>query len=284
MVVEAVHSPRFTGLPDASRIFGCTPAMQEVRTKVETAAVRGVPVLIEGESGTGKEVVARYIHLLTTQNCEPFVRVLMMGRPPRLLELELFGSEHGLGELQDGTHGANSFRSAGRGTLFLDEIFEMELPLQQRLNRFLEVGRDGEDSPLAAARVFCASTLSLERAIAQGRAEKRSPWISGCRVKMLPLRERKEDIPSLCEHLLENFARSFGKPAPRLSPDLLKRFQSWDWPGNIRELENWIARIVIFGTEDAIGPEVTRKQGLGRDFGRHRRVRSGSEARRRPRR
>jgi DNA-binding NtrC family response regulator len=133
------------------------------------------------------------------------------------------------------------------------------------------------------ARIVCSSSVNIQTAIRQGRVIERLLGGFGHRVTLLPLRERTEDIPELCEYLIEKFARSFSRPVPRLGPDLLEVFKRRTWPGNIRELENQIARIVIFGPDEAIGHDVQEKaevrQGLVR---RHRGMRGKGDVRRLP--
>jgi DNA-binding NtrC family response regulator len=183
--------------------------------------------------------------------------------PARLLEAEMFGYErNATGEVRETRNG--SIGIAAGGTLFLDGIGDMDLALQQKLARTLEHGHyarhDGIEEIALSARLICATRVDP-------KAGERNPTIleeflegsAHHHARLLPLRKRKEDIPQLCEYLLEKFARNFGRPAPHLSSVVLDAFQRWDWPGNIRELENWIARIVIFGTEEAIGLEFSRQ-------------------------
>ena len=119
--------------------------------------------------------------------------------------------------------------------------------------------------------MVCASTADLKTSFVEGGASGRLAGGLVHRVHLLPLRERKMDLPRLCEYLAEKFARNFGRPTPRLSPYVLETLEQWSWPGNIRELENWIARIVIFGTDEAIGLEFRRQMGQGECGGLKRR-------------
>jgi len=280
MVVETPQSCRHVELPDANKIFGRTPRMQEVRTKIEAAVGDNRPVLLEGESGTGKEVVARYLHLNSLQQAGTFVRVNCAAMSPRLLEMELFGSDQNLCGLPDFSLKSGSFGLAASGTLFLDEIFEIDLNLQEKL---FQVFRERHAGMPGRARIVCSSSVNVQTAIVQGRAVETSMGSFGHRVTLLPLIERTEDIPELCEYLIEKFARSFSRPAPRLGPDLLEIFKRRAWPGNIRELENQIARIVIFGPDEAIGHDVQKKVGVRPEaVRRHRAMRRKGDVRRLP--
>jgi two-component system response regulator AtoC len=181
--------------------------------------------------------------------------------PARLLEREMFGYESAACDVRQTKNG--SIGLAAGGTLFLDEISEMDFTLQQKLLRTLETGRygrqDGHEELAENARFVCASSHDLLSDKRGDTFHQELLKYLPHRVRLKPLRERKQDIPQLCEYLVEKFARSFRRPVPCLSSFVLKDFQQWDWPGNIRELENWIARIVIFGTEEAIGLEFRRQ-------------------------
>lgn len=240
----------------AEFIFGSTPGMQEARASFERAIDSDLPVLIEGESGTGKELVARYLHLSSSRAGEPFVRVNCGALPGTLLEDELFG----LRSARDA--GPGSAGLPAKGTLFLDEFADLDVVLRERVLEKLKAGssRRGE---VQNARVVCATSVDLQGALSQSRVSEGLAKALVHRIRLLPLRERKRDLPRLCEYLAEKFAVSFGRPLPRLGADVLELFEGWDWPGNIRELENWIARIVIFGTEEAVGAEFRNQTGRG---------------------
>jgi DNA-binding NtrC family response regulator len=250
-------------LPTAEFIFGSTAGMRKVREEIERAFCDDFPVLIEGESGTGKEVIGRFLHMSSIRSGAPFLKLNCAATPPDLLEAAMFGYEQrGARDVRPTEFG--SIGLAGGGTLFLDEIGDADSAFLQMLMQTLESGRyrhlGGNEDITATARFVCASSIDL------GTRLKSRTWVGGLlglfglhRVRLLPLRERKEDIPQLCEYLLERFARDFGRPVPHLSSNALEAFQRWKWPGNIRELENWIARIVIFGAEEVIGLEFSRQ-------------------------
>jgi len=235
-------------LPQPDQVFGCTPGMRAVRTKIEAATRDDRPVLIEGESGTGKEVVARYLHENSLRVSGPFVRVDCSWIQASMLGASASGNE---------SWRSDEFQAASGGTLFIDGIADTD----ETVKRWLAKGLLGK--PSVNARVVCASSSGLR---AGGNGKPSSDEFSNCfahRVRLLPLRERRQDIPVLCNYLIGKFASSFGRPTPRLSPSVLESFQGWNWPGNIRELENWVARIVIFGTEETIGPEFKRQMAAG---------------------
>lgn len=266
MVGETAQTFRRTELPSPEFIFGSTPGMREIRTRIELASKDDLPVLIEGESGTGKEVIGRFLHDLSGRREGPFVKVSCGAIPARLLEAEMFGYEKSTsGTIQETKNG--SIGIAGDGTLFLDEVREMDLTLQQKLLRTLKTGHYGrQDSSQELAvntRFVCASSRDPQPGT-EGDDERFLQCFVH-RVRLKPLRERKQDIPQLCEYLVEKFARNFRRPVPSLSPYVLRAFQQWNWPGNVRELENWIARIVIFGTDEAIGLEFKRQLGVWSD-------------------
>ena len=264
MSVEILDA-RNPELPGAEFIFGSTPEMQVLRGKVQAALEDDLPVLIAGESGTGKEVIAHFLHEQSGRRRGPFVKVNCGAVPSRVLEREMFVHDPSrLAHVPKRKIG--SIGLASGGLLFLDEIGEMELQLQRKLAPILQTGQyrneEGSEVLSASARFVCSSSLSVEQA--HGGC-----WVSaellGCFrhvLKLPPLRERKADIPQICEYLAQKFARNFGRPVPKLSESVLAAFDQWNWPGNIRELENWIARIVIFGMEGAIGLEFRRELGL----------------------
>lgn len=286
MILEAAQSIEFANLPDADGIFGRTPTMRDVRTKIEAAIHSNHPLLIEGESGTGKEVVARYIHLQSPRAASPFVRIPCAAIQSTNFESELFGS--GSDALMQSNDDPNSQRLELRteGTLFLDEVYELDPSLQQRLARSIELGRCGDRSHEALnRRILCSSSVNLNTAILGKTVTGSLGSKLTHRVRLSPLRERKRDIPMLCEYLIGKAARTFGRPVPRISAADLERLMEWDWPGNIRELENWIVRVVVFGTEEMselkINPAIDSVANRGR---RHRFLRVPADPRRRSRR
>jgi two-component system, NtrC family, response regulator AtoC len=270
MSAETAQTVRRVELPNAEYIFGSTPGMREIREKIDRALHDNLPVLIEGESGTGKEVLGRFLHVHSDRSGGPFLKVNCAAMPANLMEGEMFGYEGdaATGE-REGKSG--SIGLASDGTLFLDELGDLDLGLQQKLTHAIRSGHyrrvDGREDLRINARFVCATSFDLELAL---RNKTVLEEMVGClghhRLRLLPLRERKEDIPQLCEYLLEKFARSFSQPVPRLSSYVLGVFQQRKWPGNIRELENWMARIVIFGSEEAMGLEFSREQSVRQEL------------------
>lgn len=238
--------------------------MREIQEKIERAAHDNRPVFIEGESGTGKEVIGRFIHEHGLGKDGPFLKLHCAAASTRVLEEEIFGLEMAGAAIE--RKGGSGGPVSG-GTLFLDGIEGMDNSLQRNLAYALasasrrRIGARKEKS--MDARLVCASSLDPKLGLIANE-------LLACfvhRVRLLPLRERKEDIPQLCNYLLCKFARDFGRPVPDLSARAIEALQQWNWPGNIRELENWIARIVIFGAEDVVGPEFRRQLAVGETQG-----------------
>ncbi len=230
--------------------------MREIHEKIARAMRDDLPVLIEGESGTGKEVIGRFLHEHSVRGDGPFLKFNCAAASARLLEGEMLGYQK--------STGGRAVGLASGGTLFLDEIHDMDLLLQQKLTGIVRSGHyrriDGREDLAVNARFVCSTSSDLKTGL-QNRTFLKE--LLGCfehhRLRLLPLRERTEDIPRLCEYLLRKFARDFGRPVPHLSANMLEAFQQWRWPGNVRELENWIARIVIFGAEEVINFEFSRQ-------------------------
>jgi DNA-binding NtrC family response regulator len=248
-------------LPSAEFIFGTTAGMRGIREKIEVAFHDDLPVLIEGESGTGKEVIGRFLHAYSPRSKGPFLKLNCAASPAGMLEGEIYGHESNATARGTST---DSIGLASGGTLFFDEVGDLDLVLQRRLAETVASGcfhsRDGADQRAVDARfVFASSADAKGGPPRQCLLEKSLQPHAHYHLRLLPLRERKQDIPDLCEYLLGKFAREFGRPVPRLSSNALEAFQQWRWPGNIRELENWIARIVIFGAEEAIGLQFNRQ-------------------------
>jgi transcriptional regulator with PAS, ATPase and Fis domain len=206
-------------------------------------------VLITGESGVGKEVLARFIHARSDRQDGPFVKVNCAALPQDLLESELFGYERGAfsGALRDKP---GKFELAHRGSILLDEIGEMSPHLQAKL---LHVLQDGEYSRLGArrslsadARVLATTNARLTEAVAAGRFREDLYFrLDVIRIEIPPLRERRQDIPLLCEHFLRLYADKYKSPVRQLPADVLEAFMAHDWPGNVRELENAVRRYLI---------------------------------------
>jgi len=216
-------------------------------------------VLITGESGTGKELVARAIHNLSRRAEEPFVAVSCGAIPETLLEAELFGHEKGA---YTGTAGARDgyFQQAGKGTLFLDEIGELSLNAQVKLLRVLqqrEFNRLGSSRAIPVkARVLFATHRDLAQMVADGRFRTDLYFrVNVMQIKVPALRHRPEEIPLLANHFLEKYSSEYQKTVERIHPSAMLHLMDYDWPGNIRELENAIARAVIVTEGTVILPQ-----------------------------
>jgi DNA-binding NtrC family response regulator len=237
-------------------LFGHSERMLEVADLIERVSDTDVTVLIRGESGTGKELVARALHERSLRREKPFVKVNCAALPTELLESELFGFEKGAftGAIQ---HKPGKFEFANHGTMFLDEIGDMSFPLQAKL---LQVLQDGEFSRLGGkndvqvdVRVITATNKDLETAVADGSFREDLYFrLNVVTINLPPLRDRREEIPLLTEHFLKKYSVQYNKPLTAVTPELSLMFMQYEWPGNVRQLENLIKRMVVLGSETAI--------------------------------
>jgi two-component system NtrC family response regulator len=246
-------------LKDRSRlgnIIGVSAGMQEVFSLIERVSFADVPVLITGESGTGKELVARAVHEGSGRSRGPFVALNCAAVPEGLLESEFFGHERGAFTGAVRAH-AGRFEQADGGTLFLDEIGAMRVDLQAKLLRAIqehEIQRLGStQTKRVDVRILAATSLDLDEAIRQKSFREDLFYrLSVVPIHLPPLRERQEDIPLLVHHFLQSAARKLGREAPRIGPDAMERLQAHAWPGNIRELENCIERLLILSSGERL--------------------------------
>jgi DNA-binding NtrC family response regulator len=232
------------------------PALAQVRAVIDRVAETDVTVLIQGESGTGKEVVARALHEASQRRKGPFVKVNCAALPGELLESELFGYERGAftGAV---ARKPGKFEVAQRGTLFLDEIAEMSPAAQAKL---LHVLQDGAFSRLGGNReiqVDVRVVAATHRPLAELASKKlfREDLffrLNVVNVTVPPLRERREEMPGLIDHFVERFAARYGRPARPLSPRLRGLLERHPFPGNVRELENLVKRVVVLGSEEPV--------------------------------
>jgi two-component system, NtrC family, response regulator AtoC len=255
---------------DFTGLFGTSPRMEEVKNTIEQVADTAVTVLIRGESGTGKEVVARMIYAQSGRNDKPFVKVNCAAIPHELLESELFGYEPGA------FTGANrqklgKFDLANSGTLFLDEVSEMHPALQAKL---LHVLQDGEFSRLGGkrdisvdVRVLAATNKALEIAVQEGTFREDLFYrLNVITIHIPPLRERREEIPVFLEFFQRKYSEFYGKQPPPFTDYAMSRMQEYNWPGNIRELENLVKRYVIVGNEAQIIRELSTHKPIMNSF------------------
>jgi two-component system, NtrC family, response regulator AtoC len=247
-------------------LFGHSERMVDVRDLIERVSDTDVTVLIRGESGTGKELVARALHERSLRRDKPFVKVNCAALPTELLESELFGFEKGAftGAIQ---HKPGKFEFANHGTMFLDEIGDMSFPLQAKL---LQVLQDGEFSRLGGkndvqvdVRVITATNRDLETAVAQGQFREDLYFrLNVVAINLPPLRDRREEIPFLTDHFLKKYSVQYNKPMAAVTGELARRFMEYEWPGNVRQLENMIKRMVVLGSEAPILTELQQPSSM----------------------
>ena len=236
-------------LVQTERIVGNSPAMQEVYKTIGKVAKADATVLITGESGTGKELVAEALHFNSNRRSGPMVKVSCAALPETLLEAELFGHEKGsfTGAM---TQRRGRFEMADKGTIFLDEIGEMTVPTQTKLLRVLQerkIERIGSNLPIKVdIRIVCATNKDLQKLVEQGKFRDDLYYrLNVINIHMPPLRDRKEDVPSLVEHFLAKHRYSATAQPAAISEEAIKRLMEYNWPGNVRELENVIERAVV---------------------------------------
>jgi two-component system nitrogen regulation response regulator GlnG len=230
-------------------LIGQAPAMQEVFRSIGRLARSSMTVLITGESGTGKELVARALHQHGPRATKPFVALNTSAIASELLESELFGHERGSFTGADARR-IGRFEQADGGTLFLDEIGDMSTALQTRLLRvlaeseFYRVG--GQTSVNVDVRVIAATNQDLARAVEEGRfREDLYHRLNVIRINTPPLRQRRQDIPVLLGHYLEDAAQELDVPAKSLNSEAMEILQGYDWPGNVRQLVNATRRMTV---------------------------------------
>jgi len=240
-------------LPD---IIGESPTMKALFAQLSKVVDTRATVCIEGETGTGKELIARAIHYQSKRRDKLFVAQNCAALPETLLESELFGYRKGAFTGADHDH-KGLFEIASGGTLFLDEITELPLGLQAKLLRVLQ---EGEVRPLGAlkpisvdVRLISATNKSMEAEVEAGRFRQDLYYrLKVFPIRLPPLRERREDIPLLCQHFLKKYATEMKKPVGGISREAMDLLVSYHWPGNVRELENEIQRLVIQSEPNAV--------------------------------
>jgi DNA-binding NtrC family response regulator len=249
-----------------NELIGTSPAMQRLKDVIAKVAVTDSPVLIEGESGTGKELVAAAIHRLSARAKGPFIPVNCSAIPEDLLESEFFGHVRGAfsGAVADSQ---GLFRGADEGTIFLDEIAELSPALQVKLLRVLQ---EMQVRPVGSAktfevnvRVIAATNRDLDRAMTAGTFRQDLFYrLNVVRITLPPLRERRDDIPALASHFIRRFNRRFHREVRGIAPDALAALTAYEFPGNVRELENFVERAFAMGSREHITladlPNLTR--------------------------
>ncbi len=230
-------------------IVGSSEGLRRVLVQVSKVAATDSTVLVLGETGTGKELIARAIHKRSRRAAEPFIRVNCAAIAPSLVTSELFGHERGAftGAVQ---RRLGRFEAANGGTIFLDEVGDLPMETQVALLRVLqerEFERIGSSRPISVdVRVVAATNRDLEAAVATGVFRQELFYrLNVFPIRILPLRDRRDDIPLLAQYLIERYASQAGKRIRRISKRTLDVFMAYQWPGNVRELQNVIERAVI---------------------------------------
>jgi formate hydrogenlyase transcriptional activator len=240
-------------------LIGSSPKFRAVLDAVERVAPVDAAVLVQGETGTGKELIAHAIHEASSRRQNSFVALNCAAIPAALLESELFGHERGAftGAV---TQNMGRFQSADRGTLFLDEIGELPLDLQPKLLRVLQekqIQRIGGGRTLPVdVRIVAATNQDLWQMVQERKFRADLYYrLNVFPITLPPLRDRVEDIPALVEYFAQRFSREMGRGIQTIPPEVMKILRLYDWPGNIRELENVIKRAVIMSTGPALRPQ-----------------------------
>lgn len=252
-------STYFDQEPQFSQIIGQTPKVQEILQTIKKIAPTDSTVLITGETGVGKELIAQEIHLKSPRRDHPFVKVNCAAIPETLMESELFGYEKGAftGAV---TNKPGRFELAHKGTILLDEIGEMALHLQAKLleaiqdKSFNRVG--GIKTIKVDARIIAATNQDLQSAIQAGKFRSDLYYrLNVVLIQIPPLRERKEDLVPLINYFLKKFSMKYKKRVENVSPEVMASFSHYHWPGNIRELENVLERMVLMSESETLTPD-----------------------------
>ena len=249
------------------QLIGGSPALEAVLEGVRRVAPTSSTVLIQGETGTGKELIARAIHNVSPRCGRPFIKLNCAAIPLDLLESELFGHEKGAftGAI---TQKLGRFELADKGTLFLDEVGDIPAPLQPKLLRILqeqEFERLGSSrTHQVDVRLVAATHRNLAEMVRNGDFRSDLYFrLNVFPVELPPLRERREDIPALVEHFADTLGRRVGRTIDQIPPETMMALCSYDWPGNIRELQNLIERAVIL-SDDGVLPNPLLTSGTQR--------------------
>jgi DNA-binding NtrC family response regulator len=249
---------RTTGKVTFDELIGSSPAMTAVKRLGERAAKTSIPVLILGESGVGKELIARAVHGGSERGGKPFVAVNCGALPENLVESILFGHEKGAFTGAHEKH-LGKFQEASGGTLFLDEVGELPLDMQVKLLRALQ---EGEVDPVGAkrsvrvdVRIVSATNRDLAQTVAEGRFREDLFYrLNVFPIEAPPLRERRQDIPALVEAFVRRFNIEEGKRVAGAAPETQAMLQAFDWPGNVRQLENAVYRAIVLADAPFLQP------------------------------
>ena len=247
-------------LPPLDLIFGQSPAMAIAREKLERVAATTVPVLLLGESGTGKEILAKLLHSNSTRSSGSWIKVSCPAIPHTLIESELFGYEKGAFTGAFATK-RGRVEMAHMGTLFLDEIGDLDLSVQAKLLEMLKDGNftrvGGQEARHVNTRLISAASADLRLQSEQGSFRRDFFFrINAVTIDLPPLRERTVDLPQLADYFLELHSRAFRLVPKPLSREIMRLMQRYDWPGNIRQLENLLRGYILIGNEEALAAEL----------------------------
>lgn len=247
---------KISSLENVGDLIGESESMMQVLEQVQSVASSNSSVIISGESGTGKELIARAIHSNSPRKYFPLVSVHCGALPENLLESELFGHEKGAftGAM---FNRKGRFEMADGGTIFLDEIATISSKMQVELLRVLESGKfmrvGGNKEISSDFRVICATNKDLKKMVENGTFREDLYYrLNVVNIKVPPLRERKEDIPVLVDHFIEKYCKSMNREKVDIDKAAIKRLEEYDFPGNVRELENMIERALVIGNSKTI--------------------------------
>lgn len=256
----AMTAKRNGDLDGFEGFIGASRKMRDVYAQIDCIAGSRAPVFITGESGTGKEVTANAVHTRSSRVTEPLVAINCSAIPSELMESEMFGHIRGAftGAVADR---AGAAEAADGGTLFLDEICEMDLSLQAKLLRFLQTGkvrRVGDTKTRDVdVRIICATNRDPQAEIAAGRFRQDLFYrLHVLPLHLPPLRDRQEDIPSLARHFLRSAAQEEGRRFRDFDPDAMDLITRWSWPGNVRQLQNVVRRLVVMNDRETVSADM----------------------------
>ncbi len=260
--MRATESFDIRDLPPMDVVFGHSPGMSIAREKLERTAETTLPVLLQGESGTGKEILAKLLHANSHRSNGAWVKVTCAAIPHSLIESELFGYEKGA---FTGAYTTTRGRleQAHMGTLFLDEVGSLDISIQAKLLEVLQNGNftrvGGQESKRVNARLVCAANGNLQKRTGDGSFRVDLFFrINAVTIDLLPLRQRAADLPILIDYFLDRYSKEYGfKPRP-LSREIVSMMQRYNWPGNIRQLENMIRSYILVGNEEDLAAELAQ--------------------------
>lgn len=252
-------------LPPDEVIFGHSAQMAVARSKIERVADTDVPVLIQGECGTGKEIIAKLFHARSIRSKAPFIKVICPAIPATLIESELFGYEKGA---FTGAYSSKRGRVelAHHGTLFLDEIGSLDLSVQAKLLQLLQDGSfvrvGGQEPKQINARIVSTANENLRKRAEEGSFRLDFFFrINAVTIDLPPLRQRGADLPMLIDYFLEIHSKALHCEPRPLSREMRRLMQKFNWPGNIRQLENLIRSYILIGSEEALAAELVPAAG-----------------------